>query len=132
MIRAVLADATPLYAAADESDFYHERALREFRDLVDDQRQVLVAYPTLLETYSLVLKHMGTVSASRWLGYMADVTFVNPIPEDYRQAMKKVRAFPDQDISLFDATVARLAARLGVQVWTYDHHFDVMRVPVWR
>jgi predicted nucleic acid-binding protein len=33
---------------------------------------------------------------------------------------------------LFDATVAVLAQRTGSQVWTYDHHFDVMRVPVWR
>jgi hypothetical protein len=25
-----------------------------------------------------------------------------------------------------------LAARLEVAVWTYDHHFDVMRATVWR
>jgi len=43
-----------------------------------------------------------------------------------------VRAFPDQDISLVDATVATLASRMKVAVWTYDHHFDVMRIPVWR
>jgi len=132
MIRAVLADATPLYAAADESDSYHERSLRELRDLIDDQRPILVAYPTLLETHSLVLKHMGIISASRWLSYMADMTLVNPVAEDYRQAMMKVQAFADQNISLFDATVATVAARLGLEVWTYDHHFDVMRVPVWR
>jgi hypothetical protein len=28
--------------------------------------------------------------------------------------------------------VATLAGRLGLEVWTYDHHFDVMRVAVWR
>jgi predicted nucleic acid-binding protein len=43
-----------------------------------------------------------------------------------------VRALPDQDISLVDATVATLGTRLKVEIWTYDHHFDVMRVPVWR
>lgn len=57
---------------------------------------------------------------------------LNPIPEDYREAVKKVLAFTDQKITLFDATVAVLAGRLGLQVWTYDHHFDVMRAAVWR
>jgi predicted nucleic acid-binding protein len=57
---------------------------------------------------------------------------VNPIVEDYRQAVTKVQSLKDQPITLFDALVATLACRLGLEVWTYDHHFDVMRVPVWR
>lgn len=57
---------------------------------------------------------------------------MNPVPEDYREAVKNVLAFTDQKITLFDATVAVLAGRLGLQVWTYDHHFDVMRAMVWR
>jgi predicted nucleic acid-binding protein len=35
-------------------------------------------------------------------------------------------------ITLFDALAATLADRLGLEVWTHDHHFDVMRVAVWR
>jgi hypothetical protein len=23
-------------------------------------------------------------------------------------------------------------SRLGIEVWTYDHHFDVMHAAVWR
>jgi hypothetical protein len=38
----------------------------------------------------------------------------------------------DQPITLFDAAVATLAARLQIEVWTYDHHFDVMNASVWR
>lgn len=41
-------------------------------------------------------------------------------------------ALPDQAITLFDATLAVLASRLKLEVWTYDHHFDVMRAKVWR
>jgi predicted nucleic acid-binding protein len=67
-----------------------------------------------------------------WLAEMADATLVNLAPEDYRDAFARVRALADQHISLFDATVAALATRLGFEVWTYDHHFDVMRVAVWR
>jgi predicted nucleic acid-binding protein len=54
-MRAVLADAGPLYAIADESDALHERATQELQQLERDACEVLVAYPTLLETYSLVL-----------------------------------------------------------------------------
>ena len=46
--------------------------------------------------------------------------------------MAIVRNFPDQRITLIDATLAALPSRLGLEVWTYDHHFDLMRVPAWR
>lgn len=59
-------------------------------------------------------------------------TLVNPTPEDYRQAAARIGALAGQCITLFDATVAVLATRLNLEVWTYDHHFDVMRVAVWR
>jgi predicted nucleic acid-binding protein len=63
---------------------------------------------------------------------MVDTALINPTPEDYRRAIEKIGAVADQPITLFDATVAILAARLRLEVWTYDHHFDVMGVRVWR
>jgi len=132
MMRAVLADAGPLYAIADESDALHERATQELRHLELDAREVLVSYPTLLETYSLVLYRMGNKAAAKWLTYIGDAIFLNATPEDYRQALVRVRNVGDQHITLFDATLAQLATRLRLEVWTYDHHFDAMRIPVWR
>lgn len=133
MKRSVLADTGPLYAAADPDDQYHERAQRELKRLNRDRRSVVVAYPILLESYTLVLYRLGKEMASTWLDEtMAGVSFVNPAAEDYRAATSKVLGYKDQLITLFDATVAVLAQRTGLQVWTYDHHFDVMRVPVWR
>jgi predicted nucleic acid-binding protein len=41
-------------------------------------------------------------------------------------------AFPTKSITLFDATLAIVASRLRLPVWTYDHHFDVMGTSVWR
>ena len=132
MTRTVLADTGPLYAAADEADAHHPRAMRELQKLARDRREVAVASPTLLEAYSLILHRMGTLAASKWLTYMSDVALMNPTPEDFRHALARVRALSDQHITLFDATVAALATRLNLGVWTYDHHFDVMQVPVWR
>jgi predicted nucleic acid-binding protein len=121
-----------LYAAADEDDADHERTLRQTDELDRDGRAVLIPYPILLEAYSLVLKRFGSQAALRWLSNAVEASLINPTPEDYSMACAILRAFSDQDISLADATVATLATRLKVEVWTYDHHFDVMRVPVWR
>ena len=132
MTRAVLTDSGPLFAIADESDEHHERALRQAASLTRDRWEILVPYPILLETYTLILFNLGQQSALRWLSQILSAVFISPTPEDYRRAATQVLALPDQSVTLIDATVGVLAGRLGLQVWTYDHHFDVMRVPVWR
>lgn len=129
---AVLADTGPLYAATDPDDAHHKRSRRELRRLADENYEIIVAYPTLLEAYTLVLFRLGEAAAMRWLEEMAGAALVNPSADDYRQAVVRVQSLKDQSITLFDALVASLAGRLGVEVWTYDHHFDVMRVAVWR
>lgn len=131
-MRAVLADTGPLFASADQDDAYHERALKQTDELDRDRRIVIIPYPILLEAYSLVLKRFGPHIARSWLSDATAASLVNPTPQDYSVACGIVRPFPDQEISLVDATLATLAARLNVPVWTYDHHFDVMGVPVWR
>jgi predicted nucleic acid-binding protein len=128
----VLADTGPLYAAADPDDAHHKRAHRELRRLADEHQEIVVAYPTLLEAYTLVLFRLGETTALRWLVDMAGAALVNPSAEDYRHAVVRVQSLADQPITLFDALVATLARRLGMEVWTYDHHFEVMRVAVWH
>ncbi len=130
--RAVLADTGPLYAAADPDDSHHKRAHHELERLARERYDVLVPYAILLEAYTLVLFRLGKNAASRWLSDMTDADLVNPNTEDYRQAISRVQSLADQPVTLFDATVAALAVRIGVEVWTYDHHFDLLRVGVWR
>ena len=133
MKRDVLADTGPLYAAVDPDDEHHARAQRELKRLAREKREVVLAYPTLLEAYTLVLYRLGNQAASAWLkDALLGAALINPTPEDYREAASKVAEMRDQPITLFDATVAVLAARLQIEVWTYDHHFDVMNVSVWR
>jgi predicted nucleic acid-binding protein len=132
MTRAVLADTGPLYAAVDPHDARHKQALAELRKLDREKREVVVAYPILLEAYTIVLHRLGRNCAADWLTDMADAALVNPTPEDYRRAVAKIGALADQPITLFDATVAALATRLNLEVWTYNHHFEVLRIPVWR
>lgn len=133
MKRAVLADTGPLYAAADPDDAHHARAQRELGRLAREKREVLLAYPTLLEAYTLVLYRLGSPAASAWLQEtLGGAALINPTPEDYRLAAARLADLPGQAITLFDATLAVLASRLQMEVWTYDHHFDVMHITVWR
>ena len=128
----MVADTGPLYAAADPDDAHHRRAKRELSRLAGGQKEVVVAYPTLLEAYTLILFRLGQSAALNWLEEMAEAVLVNPVADDYRQAVAKVQSLKDQPITIFDALVATLARRLSLEVWTYDHHFDVMRATVWR
>jgi predicted nucleic acid-binding protein len=129
----ILADTGPLYAAVDPDDEHHKRAQRELRELARDKREVLIAYTTLLEAYTLVLFRLGKETASQWLSQiMGSVSLRNPGPKDYELAVTKAIAYGDQPLTLFDTTLAVLASRLEAEVWTYDHHFDMMRVAVWR
>jgi uncharacterized protein len=132
MTWAVLADTGPLYACNDEGDTHHARAIRELRQLAEEGRKIIVAYPILLEAYSLVLYRLGGVAALEWLKEVDVALLMNPIPEDYTGGFSRVRAVGDQRLTLVDATLAELATRLHLEVWTYDHHFDAMRIPVWR
>src|ERR1700727_797056 len=132
MTRAVLADSGPLYAAVDEADEHHLKARRDLDRLERDRRSVVIAYPILVAAYSLVLYRLGISAAHKWITFLAGVSFINPDTEDYGRALITVQNFPDQRISLVDATVGALAKRLRLEVWTYDHHFDVMKVAVWR
>jgi predicted nucleic acid-binding protein len=129
---AVLADTGPLYAAVDPEDEHHARALRELEKLNRDRREVVILYSTLLEAYSLIMFRLGRGVASNWLLDVGQAALVNPTPEDYRQAAARIQALADQPITLFDAVAAAVAIRLKLNVWTYDHHFDLMRVGVWR
>jgi predicted nucleic acid-binding protein len=132
MTHAVLADTGPLHAAVDPEDEQHARSRQELRKLARDRREVVVLYSALLEAYSLILFRLGRDVASGWLMEMTSAALVNPTPEDYRQAGDRIRALAHQSITLFDAVAAVIATRLDLAVWTYDHHFDLMTVPVWR
>ena len=129
----MLADTGPLYAAVDLNDQYHRRAQPELTELAEARLDIIIAYPTLFETYTLVLYRLGIRTSLSWLREIqTGSTLVAPTVEDYHAAGQKLLKVPDQSITLFDALVSVLAARAKIPVWTYDHHFEVMRSRVWR
>ena len=129
----VLADTGPLYAAADPNDSFHARSLKEQERLEAEDLETAVSYATLQEAYVLILRKLGNVQARSFLEDLVQgAILIAPMKEDYQKAVRRVLRYPDQDISLADAVNAEISERLGVPVWTYDHHFDVMGTRVWR
>jgi predicted nucleic acid-binding protein len=129
----LLADTGPLYAALDADDALHGRALGDTQRIAVSRLTVLVLYSTLVEAYSLVLYRLGRRIAQRWLAEVtATAQVVNPSPNDYLDARDLIHRYADLPVSLCDAALAVLSARLDRPVWTYDHHFDALRVAVWR
>jgi len=131
--RTVLTDTGPLYSALDPSDDNHDRARGDIELLNAEGIGIMVAYTTSCECYSLVLYKLGIGAAHGWLREVRDhASLINPTPADFEEAAELISSHQDQALSMFDAVTASLSRRLGLPVWTYDHHFDVMRVEVWR
>lgn len=129
----VLVDAGPLYALVDPKDGQHARAVEELQRLTSTWPEFVTTTATLMETHALILKRLGPEFALSWLAEVQDrIGLLEFKTADLYAAMKRVQAYPDQKISLFDAGLAELSARLRVPVWTFDFHFDVMGVEVWR
>ena len=70
MSGVVRADTGPLYALADPSDQFHDRAHRELETIAGRNHSVLVVVPVLCEAHTLVLRSLGARYAGGWLGEM--------------------------------------------------------------
>ena len=129
----VLADTGPLYAARDPDDTHHGRAHDELARLRAQNLKVVVPYPILLESYSLVMRKLDNREAHALLAEVTSTSFLtNAVKEDYEDAAVTILSYRNQDLTLFDTVLAAMSDRLEAPVWTFDHHFDVMRVSVWR
>jgi predicted nucleic acid-binding protein len=132
-MKAVLADTGPLYAVVDRHDQYHHRATSDLERLRRQGVRLVTIYPVVLETYKLLLRHLGQAAAHTWLEELERfAVVVNPALNHYAEAVRLVRRYSDQALTLEDALIAIVGERLGVPIWTFDHHFDILGAAVWR
>jgi len=132
-LRAIIADTGPLYAAIDVDDQYHQHSQIQIQKITAENLTILVPFPVYLETYNLLLYRLGTQQAISFArDCQESVYFINPSQGQYIAAAEKAAQFLDQKITLCDAVTAILSREMKLSVWTYDYHFDVMKVQVWR
>lgn len=132
-MRAIIADTGPLYAAIDLNDQYHTRAQTELKQIESENLTVCVPIPVYLETYTLLRYRLGFTAAINFArDCIGSVHFLNASEEICSKAIEKVAQFPDQRITLVDAVTAVFAEEMSLPVWSYDYHFDVMQISVWR
>lgn len=94
---------------------------------------VIVPYPTLMETYSLLLRRVSPFTVHRWLEEVQErVSIITPTTLDLEAAIHLAIRYKNQVITMFDALLAVLSSELTLPVWTFDHHFDILQVEVWR
>ena len=133
MIKTIIADTTPLYALVDPSDQYYQKARGELLKIKQLNIQVIIPYTIALESYSLILYRLGIETAIKFAQEIKEsAELIHPTEEDYNLAWQKIKQYSDQKITLFDAVTATISQRLNYPVWTYDYHFDLMLVSVWR
>lgn len=137
MPRNVLADAGPLYAYALARDELHGRAEAELSQLRALGYTLLIPQPILLETHKLLLRRTQADFATRFISSLAHgADRINPRSTHYDAAIALAERYPDQDLSLYDTLLAVLSVEFSVEVWTFDHHFDILSTSlnfeVWR
>lgn len=133
LLNVLLADTGPLYALADPSDQYHARAGAELRNAEERGLAVAVAYATLCEAHTLVLRRLGGAYARQWLSEIFDTAvLLNPDPADYSFAAAQLARYKDHPITLVDAVTAAVCRRFEIAVWTFDRHFVTLRCKIWR
>lgn len=59
-MKQILADTGPLFALADPNDQFHQRAHEESLRLEHSQVSVVIAFPTVVEAYNLILRRLNS------------------------------------------------------------------------
>lgn len=114
-------------------DGEHGRAVRELAELEAQGYRVLLSQPIILETHKLLLRRNKPPYAHDYTLALTERFYtVNPQSEDYQVGIEIIGRFKDQQVSLFDASLAALSTRLSLPVWTFDYHFDVLSANIWR
>lgn len=121
-----VADAGPLYAAANSADPDHARSLAVLRrtDL-----ELVIPALAVTEVIQLLGRRNGPAAEARFLRGLAGFAVESPTPEDFTRIGELVERYADFPLGGVDAAVIALAERLDTPlVLTLDHrHFAAIR-----
>jgi predicted nucleic acid-binding protein len=132
----MLIDTSAIFAIANRADAYHAQAARFLTDWLKDGRRVIVTDYVFSEAVTLLKARMGTAAAvetGRRLRQPAFYEWLRLSLEDESAAWAVFEQYADKEWSFVDCVLCVMAGRLGVPVFSFDHHFEQMpeieRVP---
>ena len=124
----VVIDSGPLLALFDRDDAHHARVTKVLKENAD--LALLTTWPVLTETAALLASRVGKETEIEFLEWViAGGVSVEPLDTpDLDRMAGLVRKYRDLPFDFADASVAALAARLGLdQIMSVDSDFDVYR-----
>lgn len=123
-------DTSALIAFVDRSDTYH--AL--FRKLFSEPPQLLTTTLVVAEGHGWFLKRYDRNRALQFLSFVEDITplrLVSVGPEEHAAAVRILRKFADQDLTLTDAVGLHLMKEQQIKnCWSTDFHLGLTGVPL--
>lgn len=135
-MKNLLLDTSAAYALVNTRDKNHARAGQFLADWLGDSGAVLVTDSVFSESVTLIKARMGAAKAvevGRTLRHAGLYHWTPLTPDDEAQAWAIFQKYIDKEWSFVDCGLWVVAQRLGVSVFTFDHHFEQMpeveRVP---
>lgn len=123
-------DASAWLAIVEPDDNHHVEAANLLPRLLTNYQVLVTTNLVIAEAYILIRKRMGHAAAMQFLSETRDSPRLRRISsqaELENQAESILRQYHDQDFSYADAvSFAVMRQRRITDVFTYDHHFQVL------
>jgi hypothetical protein len=127
MAGELFVDTGAWVALADQDDKYHERAAREYPDLLKRYRQLVTTSLVVAEVYIILRKALGHAPAIAFLESVRSsprIEKVQSAEELEMEAENILRRYSDQDFSYTDAVSFALMRQRDIDTaFAFDKHF---------
>jgi predicted nucleic acid-binding protein len=122
-------DTSAFIAFADRSDSHHLL----FRRLFSDPPRLITTPLVVAEGHGWFLKRYDANKGLQFLSMIESMPLeiVAVGPDEQRSASNIIRTYPDQDLTLVDATGLHLMASRRIRIcWSTDFHLGLTKVPL--
>ncbi|MGE5604457.1 MAG: type II toxin-antitoxin system VapC family toxin [Bacteroidota bacterium] len=124
------------FAYLVRQDNHHQNSVKLMEELMSEGSLLSTSELVISETYTLLMREVGAAAALKFMELLqlqieegfTKIYWINwPVMEESRRILQK---YIDHQLSFADAASAALVIKYGIPaIATYDHHFQMMRLP---
>jgi uncharacterized protein len=133
-MKRLFVDTGAFVAKEIAGDQYHALATRCWREIEEENCQLVSSEHILDESATLIARRTHYAWAADWGNDVLDagIEWLRADVTEWRQALQLMRKYADQGGSFTDCPSAVLMKRVGVkQVFGFDRHFEALGFRVW-